>query len=136
MRELTDHIVPGDSANHQLKIEVLDEPGAGNANHLYRISGFNSQSNPSDPWTAKHGNPAVDALRLFQNGPIKEVGVNGTTHEAELAILIDRFEGFQDGPYACKENQMVLTLLEDALMWMQKRIVARIARGVEGTHEK
>lgn len=136
MRERTAHIVPGDSANHQLKIEVLDEPGPGNANHLYRISGFKSDSNPSDPWTAKHGQPAVDALRLFQNGPIKEVGVNGTTHEVELAILIDRFEGFQKGPYACRENAIVITKLQEALMWMQRRTAARIARGVEGTHEK
>lgn len=136
MRELTDHIVPGDSANHQLKIEVLDEPGAGNANHLYKISGFNSQTNVSDPWTVKHGKPAVDALRLFQNGPIGDVGVNGTTHEAELAILIDRFRGFQAGSYACRENAVALTKMEEALMWMQRRTVARIKRGVEGTHQK
>lgn len=136
MRELTAHIVPGDSANHQLKIEVLDGPGAGNANHLYRISGFNSQSNPSDPWTAKHGQPAVDAMRLFQNGPIKDVGVNGTTHEAELAILIDRFEGFQKGAYACADNEESLFHLRAALTAMQRRTIARINRGVEGTHEK
>lgn len=136
MRELTDHIVPGDSANHQLKIEVLDEPGAGNANHLYRISGFISSSNPSDPWTAKHGVPAVDALRLFQNGPIGEVGVNGTTHEAEAAILIDRFEGFQKGPYACEDNEEGLFHLRAFLECCQRRTRARMAREVEGTHEK
>jgi hypothetical protein len=136
MRELTDHIVPGDSANHQLLIDVLDEPGAGNANHLYRISGFNSATNLRDPWTKKHGAPATDCLRLFQNGPIAEVGVNGTTHEAELAILIDRFRGFQAGPYSCRENAVALIKLEEALMWMQRRTIARIKRGVEGTHAK
>ena len=36
MRELTDHIVSGDQAV-QLQIEVTDEPGAGGANHEYRI---------------------------------------------------------------------------------------------------
>lgn len=136
MRELTDHVVPGDSANHQLKIEVLDWPGAGNANHLYKISGFDTETNPSDPFKNKYGASAYEFTRLFQNGPIKEVGVNGTTHEAELAILIDRFRGFQAGPFSCRENAIALTHLEEALMWMQSRTVARIKRGVEGTHEK
>ncbi len=37
-RILTDHIVEGDSANHQLVIEVIDAPGQGGANHRYQIS--------------------------------------------------------------------------------------------------
>jgi hypothetical protein len=131
MRELTTHIVPGDSANHQLKIEVMDQPGAGNANHAYLISGFNTSSNVS-----YDGSPKTQQVRLFQNGPIKSVGVNGTTHEAELAILIDRFEGFQAGPYACDDNKLALLHLRLALDYMQRRTKARIARGVEGTHEK
>ena len=131
MRELTDHIVPGDSANHQLKIEVLDEPGAGNANHLYRISGFNTITNPGE-----FRAPQDADFRLFQNGPIKEVGVNGTTHEAEAAILIDRFEGFQKGPYACEDNEQALLHLRAFLDCCQRRTRKRIARGVEGTHEK
>lgn len=49
---------------------------------------------------------------------------------------VDRFRGFQKGPYACRENALVLTHLEEALMWMQQRTIARIKRGVEGTHEK
>lgn len=136
MREITSHVVDGDSANHQLKIEVLDEPGAGNANHLYRISGFNTASNPSDPFTDEFGEPAVDMRRLFQNGPIKEFGVNGTTHEVETAILIDRFEGFQAGQYACDENGAILFHLREALAHMKRRTERRIMRGVEGTHTK
>lgn len=129
MRSLVDHIVPGDSANHQLKVEALDEPGQGNACHLYRISGFDTESNPGDQGENR-------TLILFQNGPIKEVGVNGVTQEALLAILIDRLRGFQSGPYACRENAIALTHLEEALMWLQQRTVARIRRGVEGTHAK
>jgi hypothetical protein len=37
MRTITDHIVEGDSANHQIQIEVTDEPGAGGANHKYEV---------------------------------------------------------------------------------------------------
>ena len=31
MRKLSDHIVEGDAANHQLTIEIGDEPGDGGA---------------------------------------------------------------------------------------------------------
>lgn len=136
MRELTTHIVEGDSANHQLKIEVQDAPGAGGANHLYVVTGFNTKSNPSDPFTEAHGAPAEYSTVLFQNGPIKDVGVNGVTHEALLAICIDRFEKFQEGPYACEENAGALESLRTALKFMQSRTISRIYRQVEGTHEK
>ena len=134
VREITAHKV--NDCNEALRIEVLDEPGAGGANHLYKITGFNSDTNVSDPWKAAHGAPAVHSHVLFQNGPIKEVGTNGVTHEALLAILIDRLQSFQAGPYACRENAIALTKLEEAQHWLQHRTQARVARGVEGTHEK
>jgi hypothetical protein len=132
MREITDHIV--NPANEQLTIEVLDEPGAGGANHLYRVSGFNTKSNPSDPFTEKHGEPAKYSTILFQNGPIAESGVNGLTHEVLLAILADRLRSFQAGRYACRENAIALTKIEEAQQWLQHRTRARMTRGVEGTH--
>lgn len=136
IKQITDHIVTGDSANHQLKIVALDAPGAGGARHLYEISGFSTASNASDPFVSRYGKPAEHSTVLFQNGPIKEVGVNGVTQEALLAILIDRMRAFQAGPYACRENAIALTHMEEALMWLQRRTVERIKRGVEGTHEK
>lgn len=130
MRELTEHIVEGDSAN-QLKVAVADEPGQGGACHRYVIFGFDIATNPS-----KDDGSYDDCEILFQNGPIKEAGVNGITHEVLLAILIDRMRSFQAGPYACIDNQIALTSLEEALRQLQRRTKARIARGVEGTHEK
>lgn len=117
MRTLTDHIA--NPANAELTIEVLDEPGQGGANHLYSISGIAT------------GPVGID----FQDGPIKEAGVNGITHEVLLAIIIDRLRGFQSGPYKCRENAVALTKCEEALMWLQKRTRDRLARGVEGTHQ-
>ena len=130
MRKLTDHIVSGDQAV-QLEIAVTDEPGAGGANHRYEISGLNTTANPSrfDPYEG------VDKkIVLFQNGPIKEAGVNGVTQEALLAIVIDRLRSFQEGQFRCRENAIALTHCEEALMWLQRRTMARIKRGVEGTH--
>lgn len=136
MRTLTDHIVEGDSANHQLSIEVMDEPGQGGANHHYKITGMDSQSNTSDPFMARYAKPADHATVLFQNGPIKEFGVNGVTQEALLAIVMDRLRSFQAGPFACVDNEAALSHCSAALAYLQKRTRARIARGVEGTHQK
>lgn len=123
MRKLTDHVVSGDQAV-QLDITVVDEPGAGGACHEYVVLWKNQQGD------------AVGAAISFQNGPIKESGVNGVTQEALLAIVIDRLRSFQSGPFSCRENAIALTHCEEALMWLQRRTVARIKRGVEGTHAK
>ena len=53
--------------------------------------------------------------------------------ETLLAVLIDRLQAFQTGPYACRENALALTHLQDAQHWLQHRTRARMARGVEGT---
>lgn len=118
MRKLTDHIVNGDDAD-QLDITVTDEPGAGGANHEYLIDWLSSQ-----------------VSICFQNGPIKESGVNGLTQEALLAIVIDRLRSFQAGPFSCRENAIALTHCEEALMWLQRRTIARVKRSVEGTYQK
>jgi len=133
MRYLTDHQV--NPANDTLTIAVVDEPGSGGASHLYMIEGFDTASNASDPFVARHGSPARHSTVLFQNGPIAEVGTNGVTHEALLAIIVDRMRSFQAGPYACRENAIALTKIEEALHWLHHRTRARMARGVEGTHK-
>jgi hypothetical protein len=132
VRELHGHKV--NPANDTLQISVLDEPGAGGASHLYQISGFNSGTNPGDPFTDRHGTPALHSTILFQNGPIPETGVNGVTHEALLEIVADRLRSFQKGPYACKANACALTKIEEAQHWLQQRTLERMRRNVEGTH--
>jgi hypothetical protein len=119
MRQIHDHkINPYD----RLEIAVVDEPGAGGANHLYRITGFDSGTNASDPFAERYGEPARHStVLLFQNGPIAEFGVNGVTHEALLAIVIDRLRSFQSGPFTCMENALALTNLEAALHWLLHR---------------
>lgn len=123
-RELTSHKVNG--LNEALRIEVVDEPGQGNACHFYRIAVNNG--------TAIARPVCIDIE--FQNGPIQEAGVNGISNEALLAIVEDRLQGFQSGQYACRENAIALTKIQEAMMWLQKRTRDRMARGVEGTNEK
>lgn len=135
MRTITDHIVSGDQAV-QLQIDVTDEPGAGGANHRYEITGFDTKSNPSRTDSAGYAASYAREIVMFQNGPIKEAGVNGITQEVLLAIVIDRMRSFQAGPFSCRENAIALTHFEEGLMWLQRRTVARIKRGVEGTNQK
>ncbi len=125
MRTITNHIVEGDSVNHQVTITVLDEPGAGGASHKYQIT------LPEEFWTDEQ--IIHRWVIFFQNGPIKEHGVNGVTHEALLAIVIDRLRSFQAGPFPSEDNATALEHCEDALEYLQNRTRNRIARGVEGT---
>jgi len=72
----------------------------------------------------------------FQEGPIKECGVNGVCNEDLIAMVITRLEHFQKSEFACRDNAVAITKLEEALMWLRKRTMAREKRGVEGTHIK
>lgn len=131
MRELTSHKVNG--CNEKLEIQVLDDAGHGGASHKYAVYGWHSKSNAANDSTC---NDETKCLILFQNGPIGEVGINGITQEALLAIVEDRLKCFQAGPYACRENALALTHLQEAMHWLHHRTRERLARGVEGTHEK
>src|SRR5579863_8909053 len=123
MRTVNDHKV-GNGVADVLDIMVLDEPGAGGACHQYSVSW-----NPEPGGEVKLGNTCFIG---FQNGPIKEAGVNGVTQETLLAIVIDRLRSFQAGSFACRDNAVALTKCEEALMWLHRRTRDRISRGVEG----
>lgn len=69
----------------------------------------------------------------FQEGPVKENGINGVSNEDLIAMVIKRLKCFQDSDYYCAENQNTIGYLEDALIEMGKRTKKRIKRGVEGT---
>jgi hypothetical protein len=72
----------------------------------------------------------------FQEGPIKECGVNGVCNEDLIAMVITRLEHFQKSEFSCRDNAMAITKLEEAMLWLRKRTAARENRGVEGTHQK
>ena len=102
------------------QVFATDEAGSGGANHKYSIS---TTKEPSD----------ILGNINFQNGPIKESGVNGIMNEDLIVIVIDRLQGFQNGQYKNRENAIAITKLEEALLWLRKRTMDRERRGVEGT---
>jgi hypothetical protein len=67
----------------------------------------------------------------IQNGPIKEVGKNGCQVEDVIAVarhIVDEL----NKKYPCRENAMIVTKLDEAIMWSKKRTADRQARQVEG----
>ncbi len=67
----------------------------------------------------------------IQNGPIKEAGVNGCQVDTVIEAAKVIVEGLNK-KYPCRENAMIITKLDEALMWSNKRKADREARGVEG----
>ncbi len=60
---------------------------------------------------------------------------DGTTNEEVLEVLIDRMQYLQS-KFPCRENSIVITNLEESLMWLNKRTADRMKRNVEGKHIK
>ena len=71
----------------------------------------------------------------FQEGPIKESGLNGIFLEDLIAICINRLENFQNSEFRTRENDVVITKLEESLMWLRKRTLNRQKRGVQGIYK-
>lgn len=70
----------------------------------------------------------------IQDGPIKEFGVNGAQIDDVILWVKNKIEGFNK-TYPCRENSLVLTKLDEALLWLLKRKMDREARGVEGVNK-
>ena len=101
------------------KVSCEDQPWNYNAPHHFTVSNINT-----DEVVAK-----VD----FQEGPIKEVGINGVSNEDLLLMVVTRLEGFQNSEYKCEENQKALESILDAVDHLRSRTNKRVERGVEGT---
>jgi hypothetical protein len=71
----------------------------------------------------------------FQEGPIKEVGLNGITEEELIHILIDRYSEFQKSEFNCIENEESINLLVKILDIQRTRTNDRKKRNVEGTYK-
>jgi hypothetical protein len=83
----------------------------------------------------------------WQTGPLGRDGgsftPNGAFVEGVIQAAIGRLQFYQTAPgglegkpgkFACRENAIALTKLEEALMWLEKRTRDREERGVEGTY--
>ena len=74
----------------------------------------------------------------WQNGPLSVDGErkepNGCFVETVISAAVGRLEYYQGSKFACRENALAITKLQEALHWLEHRTKSREARGVEGTH--
>lgn len=109
-------------------VRAVGEKGADGAIHTYEI-GMNDYS--------PEGAQPVLAYIQFQRGPRNAAeSIRGVLDGDLLEIVRDRLRGFQMGEFATRENAIALTHIEEALLWMNKRVEDRAARGVLGTTKK
>jgi arginine/lysine/ornithine decarboxylase len=67
----------------------------------------------------------------IQDGPIKENGINGCQLQTIIEAVKIIIEGLNK-KFPCRENAMVITKLDEAMMWSKKRTDDREKRKVEG----
>lgn len=138
----TNHdIVDGLESHHEAGVISGDEGGKvieatgvdpkSNAPKRFVISGFNAQTNPA----AEPGDNLLSLVILLQNGIVPEVGVNGVTCEDLLKVVEETFVCFQEGQFACEENNEVLQGVRAAQAAIARRLARREAQGTEGTYQ-
>jgi hypothetical protein len=72
---------------------------------------------------------------IGQGGPIKEVGINGCQIDDIIEFAKDVLEVFNKR-VPCRETSMMITKLDEALLWSIKRKIDREKRQVEGTSKQ
>lgn len=69
----------------------------------------------------------------FQDGPIKECGVNGIDNEILLEIVYERLKTFHTMFPKDSDTKRAKECVAMALVWLNNRTSKREQRGVEGT---
>ena len=77
------------------------------------------------------GGPAVSARIQFQNGPVNEHGENGVQLTDVVKVCLARYRMLNKS-FPCRENSIVITKLQEAIMWDEERTAKRTLQGVEG----
>lgn len=111
----------GFGLNESIELTAVDEPGPGGANHYYeaRIDG------------------KLVCVVQFQRGPRLEPSSDpGVTDTLLLAIVADRMASLNAGEFSCRENALVRTKVEEAMLWLYHRAKERMQRGVLGVNAK
>lgn len=109
-------------------IYAVDDTSNDGANHQYLI--------------IKEGRKTYDLNAIlceikFQKGPRQDSNSQQGVLSADLLEIVrDILIGYQSGPYYCRENDCALKHIEEALMWLNKRVDDRIDRNVLGKYEK
>jgi hypothetical protein len=101
------------------------------------VNDLDNDGNPSGGYAS-----GIGFSVLWQNGPLgrgeDRQEPNGAFVETLIAVAKQRIYFYQSangGKFACRQNALAITKLEEALHWLNDRTAEREARDVEGTHE-
>jgi hypothetical protein len=104
-------------------VNIVDEVGPGGAYHKYNI-------------TSNDNNTLIGSIQ-FQKSPRHAKGsISGIIDTDLLEIVRHRLQCFQKGNFSTRENACALTHIEEALMWLNRRVEDRIERNVLGKNNK
>jgi len=119
MREINHHIDSFGAADIKITCEGTD-PKAGGASHYYQIK----------------IEDATVGFVDFQHGPRGTDGkLTGCIDAVLAAILVDRLECFQAGPFAHESNDRALNHFRTCLDILRSRAAERKGRGVLGANK-
>ena len=89
---------------------------------------------------AVDGDGGSDKFNIhWQNGPVdraKNEKPNGAFVEDVLEVCKRRLEHYEKSKFACEENRIAITRIQDAIIALTARRRDRVSRGVLGTYEK
>lgn len=113
-------------------VYAVDEVGAGGANNEYII--VKSGCYIEDGYVAD--NNLMCSIQLQRGPRTNESSISGVIDSDLLEIVRHRSQCFQAGLFASRDNAVALTHIEEALMWLNRRVEDRIERNVLGTYNK
>lgn len=120
--------------NNLNEVYRIDAPGVGGASHKYKV--IKAHTAVTQDGDTLDENDVVAEI-TFQHGPRKERdSVPGVLDCDLLEIVRDRLIAFNKGEFATRENAIAITHIEEALLWLNKRVEDRAERGVLGTTNK
>ena len=104
-----------------IKVQRLDD-----SRTVYRLSDFNTRSNPLCQNMARTCKPVTEVNFVFQSGALQERGRNGVTAAALLAVVLDHLQG-QGGDRAL----LAANLIDEALGHLELRATERVTDGLD-----
>ena len=116
---------------------AIDEVGPGGAYHLYQICKHTTARIVEEAGTFRTRPENMIATIQMQCGAREDPdAISGAIDSDLLEIVRDRLTAFQSGPYPSHETEQALLHVEEALLWLNKRVEDRAERGVLGTETK
>ena len=133
-------------------VNVLTDPSepAGTYEDLYEMGGLSDCKISGQPLHAEDvsdgdGSPDggfVESTGLqvrWQRGPIDKESSppwNGSFPVTVLEAVLHRLLYYQNGKFACQDNEVAIEHIEAAIETLNERQVERFCRGVQGGHKK